>query len=74
MSERNERGEFLNETPRKESSVTDFETTVCLAIISVYYKSSMPAKFIPVVVVFVLVLGFQKDSLERGKKFKESIT
>jgi hypothetical protein len=54
--------------------VTEFETAVCLAVISVCYKSSMPAEFIPVVVVFVLVLVFQKESLERGKKFKESIT
>jgi F0F1-type ATP synthase assembly protein I len=54
--------------------VTEFKTVVCLVIISVCIVSSMPAEFIPVVVVFVLVLVFQKESLERGKKFKESIT
>jgi hypothetical protein len=74
MSERIERGEFLNETSRKESSVTDFETPVCLAIISVCYKSSRLLLLNPKLGAGILSLEFQKESLERGKKFKESIT
>jgi hypothetical protein len=73
-SERIERGGFLNETSRKESSVTDFETTVCLAIISVCYKSSSLLLLNPKLGAGILSLEFHKESLKRGKKFKESIT
>jgi hypothetical protein len=73
-SERIERGGFLNETSRMDSSVTESETTVCLAVISVCYKSSRFLLLNPKLGAGILSLEFQKDSLKRGKKFKESIT
>jgi hypothetical protein len=54
--------------------VNEFETTVCLAIISVCYKSSRLLLLNPKLGAGILSLEFQKESLERGKKFKESIT
>jgi hypothetical protein len=46
---------------RKESSATEFETTVCLAVISVCYKSSRLLLLNPKFGAGLMFLEFQKS-------------